>query len=82
MFDSLKPAVAALQTEFGAEAIEFRNEVTLIIQPEKNVEALLALRDRFGYDFLIDVTAVDAELASRLGLAKAAINIWGAKIAA
>jgi NADH-quinone oxidoreductase subunit C len=59
MFESLRPAVTALQTEFGAEVIEFRNEVTLIVQPEKNMEALLALRERFDYDFLIDVTAVD-----------------------
>jgi len=27
----------------------------------------------------LDVTAVDAEQASRLGLAKAAVKIWGAK---
>jgi NADH-quinone oxidoreductase subunit C len=59
MLESLKPAVTALQNEFGAEVSEFRNEVTLLVQPEYNVEALTALRERFGFNFLSDVTAVD-----------------------
>jgi len=59
MLESLQAAVTALQEEFGAELIEFRNEVSLVVTPEKNVEVLSALRDRFGFDFLIDVTAVD-----------------------
>jgi NADH-quinone oxidoreductase subunit C len=59
MLESLKPVVTALQTEFNAEVSEFRNEVTLLVQPEQNVEVLTALRDRFGFNFLIDVTAVD-----------------------
>ncbi len=59
MHESLKPAVTALQNEFGAEVVEFRAEVSLIVAPEKNIEALQALRDRFGFNFLIDVTAVD-----------------------
>jgi NADH-quinone oxidoreductase subunit C len=59
MLESLKPAVTALQSEFGAEVVEFRDEVSLIVKPEMNVEALQALRDRFGFNFLIDVTAVD-----------------------
>jgi len=59
MRESLQPAVAALQSEFGAEVIEFRGEVTLVVKPTLNVEALTALRDRFGFNFLIDVTAVD-----------------------
>lgn len=59
MLESLKPAVAALQTEFGAELEEFHGEVILKVKPENNVEALLALRDRFGFNFLVAVTAVD-----------------------
>ena len=59
MLETLQPAVAALQAEFGAEVLEFRDEVTLVVKPVHNVEALMALRDRFGFDFLIDVTAVD-----------------------
>ena len=59
MLESLKPAVTACQKEFGAEVEEFRDEVSLIVEPGKNVEALQALRERFGFNFLIDVTAVD-----------------------
>jgi NADH-quinone oxidoreductase subunit C len=59
MLESLKPAVEALQSEFGAELEEFHGEVILKVEPEKNVEALMALRDRFGFNFLIAVTAVD-----------------------
>jgi NADH-quinone oxidoreductase subunit C len=59
MLETLQPAVAALKSEFGAEVIEFRDEITLVVKPENNLEALTALRDRFGFDFLIDVTAVD-----------------------
>lgn len=59
MLDSLQPVIAAVQNEFGAEVQEFRGEVTLIVQPDHNVEALFVLRDRFGFNMLIDVTAVD-----------------------
>ncbi len=59
MLETLQPAVTALKSEFDAEVIEFRDEVTLIVKPTNNVEALQALRDDFGFDFLIGVTAVD-----------------------
>jgi NADH-quinone oxidoreductase subunit C len=59
MLETFKPAVDALQAEFGAELNEFRGEVTLIVQPENNIEALQVLRDRFGYAMLVDVTVVD-----------------------
>lgn len=59
MLETLKPAVTALQEEFGAELQEFHGEVILLVKPENNVEALYALRDRFGFNFLIAVTAVD-----------------------
>ena len=59
MLETLIPAVTALKNEFSAEVQEFRGEVTLVVKPENNVEALYALRDRFGFNFLIDVTAVD-----------------------
>jgi NADH-quinone oxidoreductase subunit C len=51
--------LTTLKTEFGAEVLEFRGEVTLVVAPERNIEALTALHDRFGFDFLITVTAVD-----------------------
>jgi NADH-quinone oxidoreductase subunit C len=59
MLETLELAVAALQSEFGAEVIEFRDEVTLVVKPTNNIEALAVLRDRFGFAFLISVTAVD-----------------------
>lgn len=59
MDEKLKPAVAALQERFSAEAREFRGEVTLILAPERVPAALTALRDEFGFDQLVDVTAVD-----------------------
>jgi NADH-quinone oxidoreductase subunit C len=59
MLETLIPAVTAIQNEFSAGVQEFRGEVTLIVKPENNVEALYALRDRFGFNFLIGVTAVD-----------------------
>ncbi len=59
MLEAFKPIVAAIQGEFAAEVQEFREEVTLVVKPERNSEALQALRDRFGFQFLIDVTAVD-----------------------
>jgi NADH-quinone oxidoreductase subunit C len=59
MLESLQPVAAAMQSEFGAEVHEFRGEVTLMIQPGQNVEVLHALRERFGFDFLVDITAID-----------------------
>jgi NADH-quinone oxidoreductase subunit C len=50
---------AALQERFGVEIQEFRGEVTLKVTSERFLEVLLAMRDEFGYDHLVDVTAVD-----------------------
>jgi NADH-quinone oxidoreductase subunit C len=53
-------AVTAVFTErFNAQAQDFRGEITLIVSPDHNVEAARALRDEFGYEMLIDITAVD-----------------------
>jgi NADH-quinone oxidoreductase subunit C len=50
---------AALQERFGVEIQEFRGEVTLMVASERFLEVVLAMRDEFGYDHLVDVTAVD-----------------------
>lgn len=50
---------AALQERFGVETSEFRGEVTFVVASEHIVAVLTALRDEFGYDQLVDVTAVD-----------------------
>ncbi len=59
MDDRYQPVVSAFQERFAAEMQEFRGEVTLILAPEHIVAAARALRDEFGFDQLVDVTAVD-----------------------
>ncbi len=59
-----QPVIAAFQERFNAEVREFRGEVTLILSSEHNVEAAQALRDEFGFEMLIDITAVDYWLKS------------------
>ena len=60
MDEKLQPAVAALKERVGAVEVEFRGQVTLTITPsERIVEAGRMLRDEFGFDMLVDETAVD-----------------------
>lgn len=59
MHEILQNSAAALQERFGATLQEFRGEVTLLIAPEKIVQALQVLRDEFDFKMLIDATAVD-----------------------
>ena len=42
-----------------SEAVEFADQVTVTVPLERVVEVCTALRDRLGYDFLVDLTAVD-----------------------
>lgn len=53
------PIVKVCTEKFGAQASEFRGEVTLMIPAEKIVEACRLLRDDFGFDMLPVETAVD-----------------------
>lgn len=59
MNETLQTAVKSLQERFQAQLMEFRGEVSLLIQPEHNLEAVLALRDEFQFEMLLDETAVD-----------------------
>lgn len=59
MNEKLQPAVAAIKARFGAEDSEFRGDVTLLVQPGQIVEVCMALRDEFGFNMLINETAVD-----------------------
>jgi NADH-quinone oxidoreductase subunit C len=52
-------AAAALQERFAVEIQEFRGEVTLLVASEHILDAIKTLRDEFGYDQMVDVTAVD-----------------------
>jgi len=59
MNENLQPVVTTLKERFSAEMFEFRDEVSLILQPEQIVEACQALRDEFSFEVLTDETAVD-----------------------
>ena len=59
MNDLLQTVTQTLQEKFAALAQEFRDEVTVMLLPEHNVEALQTLRDDFHFEMLLDVTAVD-----------------------
>jgi len=59
MDEHITAAVAALTERFGAQASEFRGQVSLLLAPEHIVPACLALRDEFAFDSLAGQTAVD-----------------------
>lgn len=59
MNEILQAVVQSLQERFQAQPAEFRGEVSLLIAPEFNLEAVLALRDEFQFEMLLDETAVD-----------------------
>ena len=59
MDESLQPAVAALKERFGAEEYLIRNDVNLILSPERVVAACQMLRDEFGFNMLVEETAID-----------------------
>lgn len=59
MNDLLQTVTQTLQEKYSAQVQEFRGEVTVMLSPEHNVEALQTLRDDFHFEMLMDVTAVD-----------------------
>jgi NADH-quinone oxidoreductase subunit C len=54
-----QPAVSTLQERCGAVVTEFRGELTCTLSQDEIVSAVTALRDEFGFDHLVDITAVD-----------------------
>jgi NADH-quinone oxidoreductase subunit C len=52
-------AIAALTDRYGAQASDFRGQVSLILAPEHIDNAFRALHDEFGFDSLAGQTAVD-----------------------
>jgi NADH-quinone oxidoreductase subunit C len=48
-----------IQDRFGLELKEFREQISLVVPPERIVEVATALRDEFGFQMLSDETAVD-----------------------
>jgi len=59
MEDFLENACAAIQERFHAERRDFRDEVTLFLSAEHNIEALAVLKNEFQFEMLLDITAVD-----------------------
>jgi len=59
MDDKLQPAIAALKERLNAVDTEFRGQITLTVPAARIVEACHVLRDEYGFDMLIDETAVD-----------------------
>jgi NADH-quinone oxidoreductase subunit C len=59
MSESLKQAVQSIQTRFKAETEEFLDEISLFVQAEYIVPVLTSLRDEFGFNTCMDITAVD-----------------------
>lgn len=59
MDEQLKACLASFEQRFGAQVQEFRGEWTLLIPPEQIIAALQAARDEFGFEMLLDETAVD-----------------------
>jgi NADH-quinone oxidoreductase subunit C len=51
--------VKAFQDRFQAQTVEFRGELSLILEPEHILAACQALRDEFNFNLLTEETAVD-----------------------
>lgn len=59
MDKKLEPIVKALQDRFGAAYEEFRGEVHVFVTTEQIIETLTLLRDRYEFELLSAMTAVD-----------------------
>ena len=59
MNTKLLPAVTALKERFDGEDSEFRGDISVILNPERIVPAAQMLRDEFGFEMLVNETAVD-----------------------
>ena len=59
MDKKLEPIVKALQKQFDSSIEEFRGEVHVFVTAEQIVEALTLLRDKYEFELLSALTAVD-----------------------
>lgn len=57
--DQMQRMVEILQERFAAQIYEFRDEISLVVRPEQVVAVCLTLRDEFGFEMLVEETAVD-----------------------
>jgi NADH-quinone oxidoreductase subunit C len=59
MDQKLEPIIQALQEKFGATLEKFRGETRLFVRPETIIEALTLLRDKYDFELLSALTAID-----------------------
>ena len=59
MDNKLEPIVKALQEKFNATYEEFRGEVHVFVTTEQIIESLTLLRDKYEFELLSALTAVD-----------------------
>jgi len=59
MDKKLEPIVKALQKQFDSSIEEFRDEVHVFVTTEQIVDALTLLRDKYEFELLSALTAVD-----------------------
>ncbi|HEY5729341.1 MAG TPA: NADH-quinone oxidoreductase subunit C [Anaerolineales bacterium] len=59
MDNKLEPIVKALQEKFNVTYEEFRGEVHVFVTTEQIIEALMLLHDKFEFELLSALTAVD-----------------------
>ena len=55
----LQEIAAALKERFDAGLYEFRDQVSLVVEPEQVEAVCLALRDEYHFEWLVAQTAVD-----------------------
>lgn len=59
MDNKLETIVQALQEKFGVKFEEFRDETHMFVKVENIVEALTLLRDKYDFELLSAMTAID-----------------------
>jgi len=59
MNDALKPVVKSLKKQYKGELSEFRDQVSMMVAPERIVEVCKSLRDDHGFEMVSSLTAVD-----------------------
>jgi len=59
MDKKLEPIIKAIQKQFDSSIEEFRDEVHVFVTPEQIVDALTLLRDKYEFELLSALTAVD-----------------------
>jgi NADH-quinone oxidoreductase subunit C len=57
--EGIQPIILALKETYGGEVYEFRGETGLVVTTENIVAICKALRDEFGFELLVEETAVD-----------------------